>query len=126
MTHFSMDDNRSTSSLWLMSTLGGTPRALTTCGDKDGNPRWSPRGDLIAFTARREQQGHKDAESQLYLIPPDGGEAWRAAQVATGVEAFRWCPDGRRLVFVSWVWPEPVSYTHLDVYKRQLWGRQVK
>jgi dipeptidyl aminopeptidase/acylaminoacyl peptidase len=106
VTQFSMDDNRSTSSLWLMSTLGGTPRALTTCGDKDGNPRWSPRGDLIAFTARREQQGHKDAESQLYLIPPDGGEAWRAAQVATGVEAFRWCPDGRRLVFVSWVWPE--------------------
>ncbi len=106
VTHFSMDDNRSTSSLWLMSTLGGTARALTTCGDKDGNPRWSPRGDLIAFTARREQQGHKDAENQLYLIPPDGGEAWRAAAVATGVEAFRWCPDGRRLVFVSWVWPE--------------------
>ena len=106
VTRHSMDDNRSTSSLWLMSTLGGAPRALTTCGDKDGAPRWSPRGDLIAFTARREQQGHKDQESQLYVIPPDGGEAWRAADVATGVDAFRWCPDGRRLVFVSWVWPE--------------------
>jgi len=106
LTRFSMDDNKSASSLWLFSTLGGAPRPLTQCGDKDGAPRWSPRGDLIAFTAKREQQGKKDDEAQLYLIAPDGGEARRAAEVATGVEAFRWCPDGRRLLFVSWVWPD--------------------
>jgi dipeptidyl aminopeptidase/acylaminoacyl peptidase len=106
LTRHSMDDNTSTASLWLLSTLGGAPRPLTHCGDKDGAPRWSPRGDLIAFTAKREQQGTKDDETQLYVIPPDGGEASRAAAVATGVEAFRWCPDGRRLLFVSWVWPD--------------------
>jgi len=106
LTRYAMDDNRSTASLWLLSTLGGAPRPLTHCGDKDGAPRWSPRGELIAFTAKREQQGTKDDETQLYLIPPDGGEAWRAAAVATGVEAFRWCPEGRRLLFVSWVWPD--------------------
>ena len=106
VTRYSMEDNKSMSSLWLLSTLGGAPRALTTCGDKDGQPRWSPRGDLIAFTAKREQEGRKDKESQLYLIAPDGGEARRAAEVATGVEGFRWCPGGDRLVFISWVWPE--------------------
>ena len=106
LTRFSMDDNKSASSLWLLSTLGGAPRPLTHCGDKDGAPRWSPRGDLIAFTAKREQQGRKDDETQLYVIAPDGGEARRAAEVATGVEAFRWCPDGRRLLFISWVRPE--------------------
>ena len=106
LTSFSMEDNKSASSLWLFSTLGGAPRRLTACGEKDGAPRWSPDGRWIAFTAKREQEGKKDAEPQLYLIAPDGGEAHRAAEVATGVEAFRWCPDGRRLVFVSWVWPE--------------------
>jgi len=105
VTRFSMDDNKSQSSLWLLSTLGGEPRRLTSGGDKDGQPRWSPRGDLIAFTAKREQEGRKDTETQLYLIAPDGGEARRAAEVATGVEGFRWSPDGRRLVFISWVWP---------------------
>jgi dipeptidyl aminopeptidase/acylaminoacyl peptidase len=106
LNSFSMEDNKSSSALWLLSTLGGAPRLLTTGGEKDGNPRWSPRGNLIAFTAKREQEGAKDETQQLYLIAPDGGEAQRAASVATGVEAFRWCPDGRRLVFVSWVWPE--------------------
>ena len=113
VSRYSMDDNKGSSALWLLSTLGGAPRALTHCGDKDGQPRWSPAAtgktharELIAFTARREQEGQKDEETQLYVIAPDGGEARRAADVATGVEAFRWCPDGRRLVFISWVWPE--------------------
>jgi dipeptidyl aminopeptidase/acylaminoacyl peptidase len=105
VSRWSMDDNKSETTLWLLSTLGGTPRALTQCGAKDGQPRWSPRGDRIAFVGTREQQGAKDETPQLYLIAPDGGEAQRAATVATGVEAFRWCPDGRRLVFSSWVWP---------------------
>ncbi|MFX8172461.1 hypothetical protein ABTK94_19330, partial [Acinetobacter baumannii] len=72
----------------------------------DANPQWSPRGDLIAFTARREHGGVKDAQTQLYVIAPDGGEARRVGQVATGVEAFKWFADGRRIAFVSWVWPD--------------------
>ena len=101
----SMDDNQSRSALWLLSTLGGQPRQLTQCGDKDGQPAFSPRGDRIGFIARREQQGQKDETPQFYVIPADGGEAHRVGQVATGVDAFRWCPDGRRIVFISWVWP---------------------
>jgi len=106
LSSYSMEDNKSSSALWLLSTMGGAPRLLTTGGEKDGAARWSPRGDHIAFTAKRDQEGSKDDTPQLYLIAPDGGEACRAAKVATGVDAFRWCPDGKRLVFVSWVWPE--------------------
>ncbi len=106
VTSYSMDDNKSSSSLWLLSTLGGQPRRLTSCGDKDSQPRFSPAGDRIGFIAKRDQEGAKDETPQLYLIPVDGGEAERAGQVSTGVEAFRWCPNGRQVVFVSWVWPE--------------------
>ena len=101
----SMHDNQSHSALWLLSTLGGQPRQLTQCGDKDGQPAFSPRGDRIAFIAKREQQGHKDETPQLYVIPADGGEAHRVGDIATGVDGFRWCPDGRHVVFISWVWP---------------------
>ncbi len=106
LASYSMDDNRAESALWLLSTLGGAPRRLTHCGDKDGQPRFCPDGHQIGFVSQREQQGSKDETPQFYLIPVDGGEARRVGEVSTGVGAFRWCPDGRHIVFVSWVWPE--------------------
>ena len=105
-TRFSMDDNKSASSLWLLSTFGGRPRQLTSCGDKDGQAAWSPAGDRIAFVARREQEGRKDDTPQLYVIAPDGGEARRVSDFAPGIDAFRWFPDGKRIAFISWVWPK--------------------
>jgi dipeptidyl aminopeptidase/acylaminoacyl peptidase len=106
VSRHSMADNQSHASIWLLSTLGGEPRALTQCGDKDGQPAFSPRGDAVGFVAKREQQGHKDEQPQFYAIAPDGGEARRVGTVATGVEGFRWFRDGKRIAFVSWVWPE--------------------
>lgn len=102
----SMDDDKSRTALWLLSTLGGEPRRLTAAGEKDAHPRWSPRGDRIAFVAQRDQEGAKDEAPQLYVIAPDGGEARRVATLPTGVEAFKWFPDGRRVAVVSWVWPD--------------------
>ncbi len=110
VTTHSMADNRASSALWLLDTAGAAPRRLTRCGDKDGQPAWSPRpgrqGDQIAFIARREQQGAKDATPQLYVIAADGGEARRASDFAPGIESFKWLPDGRRIAFAAWVWPE--------------------
>ena len=105
LASFLMADNKSSTALWLMSTGGGAARALTQCGDKDGQPSFSPRGDLIGFVAKRDQQGHKDEAPQFYVIAPDGGEARRVGDVPTGIEAFRWCPGGQQIAFISWVWP---------------------
>ncbi len=106
VTRYDMAANKGSTSLWLLSTLGGAARRLTHAGEKDGQPQWSPRGDRIAFTAQREQAGSKDTKAQLYVIAPDGGEAERVTELATGIGAFRWLPDGKRIVFVSWVNPK--------------------
>jgi dipeptidyl aminopeptidase/acylaminoacyl peptidase len=40
-----------------------------------------------------------------HVIDARGGEARRVSDFVPGVEAFRWLPDGRGIVFVSWLWP---------------------
>ena len=105
LTTPSMEENRSSTAIWLLQCDGSGARRLTH-GDKDSQPAWSPQGDHVAFLARRDQDGRKDTESQLYVIPARGGEAQRKSDFAPGIQAFRWMPDGRGVVFIAWVWPE--------------------
>ena len=105
VTTYSMEENKGATSLWLLSTSSAAPRRLTR-SDKDGAPAWSPRGDRIAFLAKREQEGHKDAERQLYVIDAAGGEAERKSDFLPGIDAFKWMPDGQRIAFIAWVWPD--------------------
>ena len=106
VTSFDMRTNESTIELWLFPTgLAGKPGAKArrlTAGDKDSDPKWSPLGDAIAFTAKRKD----DDEPQIYVIAPDGGEARRVTSLATGCSALKWFADGKRIAFVSWVWPD--------------------
>src|SRR6478672_4404602 len=105
VTSFSIEKNVGSSELWLFPTApggaAGKPRRLTT-GDKDGDPRFSPDGSRIAFIGKRKD----DSETQIYLIAPDGGEATRLTDIATGATAIKWFPDGKRIAFVSWVWSD--------------------
>ncbi|MEO8104293.1 MAG: S9 family peptidase [Betaproteobacteria bacterium] len=105
VTRYDMEANKSATQLWLLSTLGGTPRSLTTCGDKDRQAAWSPQGDRVAFIGKRESAGQMDETPQLYVIATDGGEARRVGKIAAGVEAFKWAPDGKHIVCLAWVWP---------------------
>ena len=106
LTTYSMEENKGSTSLWLLPTGACAPRRLTRAGEKDTQPAWSPQGDRIAFVAKREQEGRKDKEPQLYVIDVRGGEARRKTDFGPGIGEFRWMPDGKRIVFVSWVWPE--------------------
>jgi dipeptidyl aminopeptidase/acylaminoacyl peptidase len=109
LASFSVDHNNSSSALWLLPTSAAPARAarrLTHCGEKDGQPAWSPSGDQIAFVAKREQGGKKDATPQLYSLAAAGGEAVRRSDFAPGIESFKWLPDGRGIVFSAWVWPQ--------------------
>ena len=108
VTSFDMETNESRTELWLFPTgLGGagaagartrgSPRATRTAipsGRRDGR--------FIAFTAKRKD----DEEAQVYLIAPDGGEATRLTHVATGCLGAQMVSDGKRIAFVSWVWPD--------------------
>jgi dipeptidyl aminopeptidase/acylaminoacyl peptidase len=101
VTSYDMEKNEGRTELWLFPTDGGRVRRLTA-GDKDSEPSWSPDGRWIAFAAKRKD----DEEPQVYLIAPDGGEAQRLTSISTGALGLRWFPDGKRIAFISWLWPE--------------------
>lgn len=96
-----VEHDRNRSALWLLHTDGRPPRVLTSCGERDAQPAWSPAGDRIAFVAQRAG----DDTPQLYAIAADGGEAQRLARFGPGVSSFRWVPGGQAIVFAAWVWP---------------------
>ena len=68
---WSVEQNKSTANLWLVSTDGGSPRRLTTAPANDAAPAWSPDGRRIAVVSKRGE----DETTALYIIPVDGGEA---------------------------------------------------
>ena len=125
---FDMKENKARASLWLLSAFGGEPRRLTSCGEKDGEPRWSPDGRSIAFVAKRPGvAGEKDdEESQVYVIAPDGGEARRLTSMPTGAFGIRWFPDSRRIAFLSWVWPDTRNLDKLAKRYKALKDDKVK
>ncbi len=96
-------------SLWIVATAGGAPRALTF-GPRDGQGRWSPTGDRIAFV-RAPAEGKSP---QLHVLPMGGGEASRLTDLAKGASSPAWSPDGRRLVFASETRPELDGLTTAD------------
>jgi len=106
VTAYDMERNEGVTSLWLFPTSPSGAKAARarklTSGEKDVDPAWSPDGRSVAFVAKRKD----DAEPQVYVIAPDGGEARRVTNLATGVASIKWFSDSRRIAFVSWIWPD--------------------
>jgi dipeptidyl aminopeptidase/acylaminoacyl peptidase len=94
-----LDTNRSSSNIWLVPVAGGASMQLTQSGH-DSSPVWSPDGKTLAFLSSR------DGNSQIYLLPLDGGEARELSHLSTGADIVKWSPDGDTLAFTSSVYPD--------------------
>jgi dipeptidyl aminopeptidase/acylaminoacyl peptidase len=97
------------SELWLYRISGssGSLIQLTQSGH-DSTPQWSPDGQWIAFLSERKSGGGKDTGSsddkgkeiaQLYLISPNGGEAFAVTSGEEEIHAFVWAPDSKAIYF---------------------------
>jgi dipeptidyl aminopeptidase/acylaminoacyl peptidase len=86
------------SQVYVQSLDGGEPVQITHGAESAAQPKWSPRGDLIAYL----QDDGGDENYQVYVVSPEGGEP-RDITNAPGKlhEDFSWSWDGSRITYVS-------------------------
>jgi dipeptidyl aminopeptidase/acylaminoacyl peptidase len=81
--------------IWLYKQ-GKEPFQLTrTVDGSSTSPAWSPDGKWISFASSR------DEKRQIYLISPDGGEAFKLTDHEEGINYYLWSPDGKKIAFTS-------------------------
>src|SRR5262245_48612833 len=81
--------------LWVVARSGGQARRLTATPGVEIDPRFSPDGSQIAFSAT--VAGNTD----VYVVPTAGGDPKRLTY-HPGVDRVRgWTSDGRRVIFMS-------------------------
>lgn len=88
-------DRAGTPQLYVMSADGGPAERITFQGTYNQTPVWSPRGDLIAFTARDER---KVFDVFVYDVDAKAVRRVTQDQGRTNEEP-SWAPNGRMLVF---------------------------
>jgi dipeptidyl aminopeptidase/acylaminoacyl peptidase len=120
--------------LWLYREPDGSLVQLTESGH-DHDPQWSPDGKWIAFLSDRRSNDEasdsddddsdhaadnssdsKEGSDQIYLISPNGGEAFAVTQGSEEVHSFAWSPDSKTIYFAT---RNPWTKKQKDAYRRE-------
>jgi dipeptidyl aminopeptidase/acylaminoacyl peptidase len=92
--------NKKPQQVWVVPLAGGSPRQITTEGEANQRPRWSPDSRRIAYISDR------GGSSQIWLMDPDGANQRQVTNLSTEANGVLYAPDGKNLLFTSEVYPE--------------------
>ena len=81
--------------VWVVDRAGGAARRLTSFQGETQNPKLSPDGSLVAFSA--EYGGNVD----VYVVPVEGGTPKRLTWHSAPDLVQGWTPDGKAVLFSS-------------------------
>jgi dipeptidyl aminopeptidase/acylaminoacyl peptidase len=107
-------DRNGNTDLWVMEAKKGSPlKQLTTWGDTDNNPAWSPDGKWIAYLKSQTVDYDIYDQSQIALIPAEGGAPKILnATLDRDVSAPHWSADSKSV----WVAVEDDRRSHVTSF----------
>jgi tricorn protease len=98
--------------IWIANVDGSNPMRLTAHVGRDIFPRFSPDGQLVAFTSDRF--GNAD----VFVVPVTGGEPRQLTFSTTSDTVQNWTPDGKGIIFATQrdasPWRSPLYVVALD------------
>ena len=97
VAYYSVEANRSNREIFVMDADGGNNRCITQTPFSESEPMWIKGGRKIAFLSS------ESGGSQVWEMNPDGTERRILTAYEGDIEAFRFSPDGKHLLFVSTV-----------------------
>ncbi len=96
VTSFNYDLNKGNTDIYLIDADGNNLRALKNSDKNEGEPKFSPDKKLIAFV----RGGH------IWSCNLDGSNEKQLTNIYTGASDFEWSADGKKMLFISSVYPE--------------------
>ena len=78
LTHNDLDKHSRSSFIYLLPTDSGSAYRLTDRDNGEYSPRWSPNGDLLAFSS------YGTGGSQIWIARPDSGDWREVTSLSTG------------------------------------------
>ncbi len=110
VSHANYAQNRYDASLVLVDVATGVLRTALMERTGLASPRWSPRGDRIAFLATAAPAaggGDARATAQLFTMLPTGDSVRQVTGAPRGVQQFAWRPDGGAFAYATADEPAP-------------------
>ncbi len=121
ITNYSMEENKGTSGIYLVSIDGKDVREFNTGLKSSSDPVWSPDGKEIAFVG-----DDGVGTPQVYVEDANSGTPKKITSIALGASGLLWSPDGQHIAFVSDVFPECISDSCNAARENQLENGKVK
>lgn len=95
VTYVSIPQNKTNPELFIMKSDGSEKKQLTITNTSESNPQWINGGKKIAFL------GNETGTSQIWSMNPDGGGMAQISDVESGIDGFKFSPDGNKVLFIK-------------------------
>ena len=107
VTYYSVEENRSGSTLYIMNADGSNCRVLSDSKNSEYSPQWRPDGKKIGFLCA------ESGSMQIWEINPDGTGREQISNEPDDINGFLYSPDCSQVVFCKEV---KLNETVADIY----------